>query len=82
MNNKILIELISGKWLINDKQYSDLSYSEKLFFDEFLIASRIIVEAENYSNRVIKTQEYLDGFNGITTAPKAVKKYIDDSDQD
>ena len=44
---KIEIVLENGKWLINGKQYSELSYSEKTFFDEFLIAVRINIGAEN-----------------------------------
>lgn len=38
---KIEIELTSGKWLINGKQYKDLSGVERMFFDEFLIAMKI-----------------------------------------
>lgn len=34
------IKLESGKWLINDKPYQDLSWPEKAFFDEFLFAMR------------------------------------------
>lgn len=34
---KVTIKLENGKWLINDKQYHELSYPEKQFFDEFLI---------------------------------------------
>lgn len=44
--NSIHIKLEGGKWLINGKQYHELSYSEKVFFDEFLIAMKINFEAE------------------------------------
>ena len=39
---KIEIKKVDGKWLVNDKQYPDLTYSEKVFFDEFLIAMRLM----------------------------------------
>lgn len=42
---EITIKLENNKWLINGKQYKDLSYPEKVFFDEFLIAIRINFEA-------------------------------------
>lgn len=40
----IVIKLKDGKWLVNDKPYSELGGLEKIFFDEFLIAARIISE--------------------------------------
>lgn len=43
---KIEIELKDGKWLINGKTYNELSDAEKLFFDEFLIAARLIFFTE------------------------------------
>ena len=43
---KIEIELVNGKWLINGKEQKDLTYVEKNFFDEFLIAMRLNFEAE------------------------------------
>lgn len=43
---KIEIQLINGKWLINGKEYKDLTYVEKNFFDEFLVAIKLNFEAE------------------------------------
>ena len=54
--NKIEIALENGKWLINGKSYHELSYSEKTFFDEFLIAMRINFEAER---SILKPQDYI-----------------------
>jgi hypothetical protein len=39
--DKIEIVKENGKWLVNGKPYAELSYTEKLFFDEFLIAIRL-----------------------------------------
>lgn len=41
----IEIKLENGKWLINGKIYTELSLSEKIFFDEFIVAMKI-----NYQN--------------------------------
>lgn len=38
--NKIEITKINGKWLINGKPYNEISYTEKIFFDEFLLAMK------------------------------------------
>lgn len=46
--NKVEIILDNGKWFINGKQYHELSYSEKMFFDEFLIAMKLNFEEEQY----------------------------------
>jgi hypothetical protein len=35
--DKIEIKRINSKWLINGKQYPDLSEKEKSFFDRFII---------------------------------------------
>lgn len=35
--NQVTIKFENGNWLVNDKQYHELSYPEKQFFDEFLI---------------------------------------------
>ena len=43
---KIEIIKYNGKWLINGKQYHELEYTEKMFFDEFLIAMKLDFEAE------------------------------------
>lgn len=43
---EVHIKLDNGKWLINGKQYHELSYQEKIFFDEFLIAMRLNIEVE------------------------------------
>lgn len=53
--NTITIELVNSKWLINGKQYSELTYSERAFFDEFLIAMRINFGAEKHDELVSKT---------------------------
>ena len=45
--SKIEIKLENCKWLINGKQYGELSDEEKTFFDEFLIAMRITVAASS-----------------------------------
>jgi len=37
---EVIIRLENGKWLINGKQYHELSYPEKVFFDEFLTAMK------------------------------------------
>lgn len=44
--SKIEIKLENGKWLINGKLYNELTFQEKLFFDEFLIAIRMTVDSE------------------------------------
>ena len=54
--NKIEIALENGKWLINGKQYHELGGTERIFFDEFLIAMRINFEAER---SVSKPQDYI-----------------------
>lgn len=38
--DKIVITKTNGKWLVNDKPYTELTYPEKLFFDEFLLAMK------------------------------------------
>jgi hypothetical protein len=43
---KIEILLENGKWLINGKQYNELTFPEKQFFDEFLLAVRLDTEAQ------------------------------------
>lgn len=48
--DKIEIKLENGNWLINGKLYTELSHSERSFFDEFLIAMRINFEAEKHSS--------------------------------
>jgi len=37
----LVIKNVNGRWLCNDKPYSDLTFSEKVFFDEFLAATRL-----------------------------------------
>jgi hypothetical protein len=39
---KMEIKRIAGKWLLNGKQYAELEGKEKTFFDEFLIAMRLM----------------------------------------
>jgi len=39
--NKVEITKTNGKWLVNGMPYDKLSYSEKLFFDEFLKATKL-----------------------------------------
>jgi hypothetical protein len=46
---KIEITNLNGKWLINGKPYSELTYPERAFFDEFLIEMRINFEAKKAS---------------------------------
>ena len=48
---KIEIKKVNGKWLINDKQYADLDYTERMFFDEFLIAMRWEKECEEFDKQ-------------------------------
>ena len=48
---KIEIIKVNGKWLINGKQYADLDYSERIFFDEFLIAMRWEKECEEFDKQ-------------------------------
>jgi hypothetical protein len=43
--NKIEIKLYDGRWLVNGKAYQDLSGAEKTFFDEFLIAMRMMTKS-------------------------------------
>ena len=50
---KIEIVLENGKWLISGKQYNVLTYFEKTFFDEFLIAVKINIGAENSKLEVV-----------------------------
>lgn len=38
--DKIIIERVNGKWLINGKSYIDLNDEEKQFFDEFILAMK------------------------------------------
>ena len=38
----ITIEKKDGKWLVNGKQYKDLTFAEKEFFDTFLRETRIL----------------------------------------
>lgn len=47
---KIEINKTDGKWLINGKQYADLSNEEKQFFDEFIIAMKWQFECEQNDN--------------------------------
>ena len=42
---------VNGKWMINGKQYPDLDYTERMFFDEFLIAMRWERECEDFDNQ-------------------------------
>lgn len=44
---KITIKKVNGKWLINGKQYNQLSTVEKSFFDEFIVAMRMNYDLEN-----------------------------------
>jgi hypothetical protein len=46
---KIEITRINGKWLINGKPYTELTYAERAFFDEFLLEMRINFEAKKAS---------------------------------
>jgi len=47
---KMDIKRVSGKWLLNGKQYPELEGKEKTFFDEFLIAMRLMEGAEKHNN--------------------------------
>jgi len=44
------INKTDGKWLINGKQYADLSDEEKQFFDEFILAMKWQFECEQLNN--------------------------------
>jgi hypothetical protein len=50
--DKIEIIKENGKWLVNEKPYAELSYTEKLFFDEFLIAIRLEEGMKEYENNL------------------------------
>jgi len=39
--SRIEIKKINAKWLVNGKQYADLSDREKSFFDEFIILMKL-----------------------------------------
>ena len=39
--NKIEIVKEHGKWLINNKPYNEVSYAEKIFFNEFLLVMKL-----------------------------------------
>jgi hypothetical protein len=43
---KMDIKRVAGKWLLNGKQYFELEGKEKTFFDEFIIAMRLMKEME------------------------------------
>jgi len=47
---KIDIKKVDGKWLINGKSSEKWIYEEKTFFDEFLIAMRLMDGAEKHDN--------------------------------
>ena len=51
---KIEINKTDGKWLINRKQYADLSDEEKQFFDEFILAMKWQFKIEQSDNKNIK----------------------------
>lgn len=48
--NKIEITKENGKWLINGKPYNEISYTEKIFFDEFLLAMKWNEEMKKFDN--------------------------------
>jgi hypothetical protein len=52
--DKIVIQLKDGKWLINDKPYFELSYAEKQFFDEFIIAMKWEQQMIEHDNQLKK----------------------------
>jgi hypothetical protein len=52
---KMEITKTSAKWLVNGKTYSEMNLSEKLFFDEFLIAMRWEKECEQFDNQQKKS---------------------------
>jgi len=39
---KMDIKRIAGKWMLNGKSYPELEGKEKTFFDEFIIAMRLM----------------------------------------
>ena len=45
---KVDISLESGKFLINGKKYKDLSWEERKFFDEFLVAVKLDISTQNH----------------------------------
>lgn len=49
--DKIIISKENGKWLINGKPYAEISYVEKIFFDEFILAMKWEKEAIDFDNR-------------------------------
>lgn len=51
---KIVINKIDGKWMVNGKQYADLSGEEKQFFEEFILAMKWQFECEQYDKRLKK----------------------------
>jgi hypothetical protein len=38
--SRVIVAKVDGKWLVNGKPYSKTSLSERIFFEEFLLASR------------------------------------------
>ena len=46
------IELKNGKWLVNDKPFAELDYTEKLMLQEFIYYAR-----ENYKEETPKNKE-------------------------
>lgn len=38
---RIEILKINGKWLINGNPYNEISYAEKIFFDEFILSMKL-----------------------------------------
>ncbi len=45
MSTEIIIQRENGRYLINGKQYAELSFSEKKEFDDFLFEMRDLSEA-------------------------------------
>jgi hypothetical protein len=48
---KVEILKSNGKWTVNGKPYSELTFSEKKFFDEFIIAMKWEKECELYDSK-------------------------------
>lgn len=61
----ITIKKTDGRWLVNNKPYSELNFSEMMFFDEFLrsvrseqlVKSKSIVHDENFNKPITNLEK-------------------------
>lgn len=60
----IEIKNINGRWLVNNKPYAELSFSEMVFFDEFLRSVRLeqlvkesIVHDKNFNKPITNLEK-------------------------